>query len=299
MRLIISCLAIALLVLMLMPTPQATADNRAQELIKQARAALGGEAALNGVHGLSLSGKLRRDDKSGEIKLDLLLPDKFKRSETMTLIADIDATFTSALNGDQVWNDSSTSGGSGNVRVNSRSVRPNNDSQAQTARGQQLRMEFARQLLGLFLTSNAAFPLDYTYAGEAEAKDGRADVLDIKGPGGFAVRLFLDKTSHRPLMMKYRGFIPTTTINTSVSQAGNREDMEKIVKDAKEGKGAARSAARPEGDLEVYFSDYRTVNGIMLPHHISKMINGKLGEEWTIKKYTVNPPLTAQDFEKK
>jgi len=299
MRLIISCLAVALVFLTLLPAHEVAADSRAQELIKQARAALGGEEALNAVHGLSLSGKLRRDDKSGDIKLDLLLPDKFKRSETMSLIANIEATFTSALNGNQVWNDSSTSGGDGNVRVNSRSVSPRNDSQTQAARGQQMRQEFARQLVGLLLTSSASFPLDYTYAGEAESKDGRADVLDIKGPEGFAARLFLDKTSHRPLMMKYKGLIPTTTINTSVSQAGNREDMEKIIKEAREGKAGARGGARQEGNLEVYFSDYRSVNGILLPHHITRSSNGKLAEEWTIKKYKINPAFTNQDFEKK
>lgn len=299
MRSIISCLAVALLFLTVLPAGDVTADSRAQELIKQARAALGGEAALQAVHGLSLSGKLRRDDKSGDIKLDLLLPDKFKRSETMSLIANIDATFITALNGSQVWNDSSTSGGDGNVRVNSRSVGPRNDSQAQAARSQQLRQEFARQLVGLLLTASASFPLDYAYAGEAESKDGRADVLDIKGPEGFAARLFLDKTSHRPLMMKYRGLIPTTTINTSVSQAGSREDMEKILKEAREGKAGPRGGARQEGNLEVYFSDYRSVNGILLPHHITRSSNGKLAEEWTIKKYKINPPLTAQDFEKR
>jgi hypothetical protein len=298
-RSIISCMAVALLLLAVMPTQRAAADNRAQELIKQARAALGGEEALNGVHSLSMIGDLRRADRSGDIRLDLMLPDKFKRAETMTLIANIEATFTSALNGDQVWNSSTTNGGDGNVRMNSRSVRPNDDAHGQTARGQQLRMEFARHLIGLLLTSPATFPLDYVYAGEGESKDGRADVIDIKGPEGFAARLFLDKTSHRPLLMRYRGVITTTTINTSVSQAGSREEMEKILKDAKEGKGAGRSAARQEGVQEIYFSDYRQVNGLLLPHHISRTANGKLSEEWTIKKYKINPPLTARDFEKK
>ena len=214
------------------------------------------------------------------------------------MIADIESTFTSALNGDQAWNDSSTSnGGGGSVRVNSRSVRPNDGVQA--ARGQQLRFEYARQLIALFLTSNSAFPVEFTYAGEAQSKEGRADMLDAKGPDGFQVRLFLDKTTHRPLMMKYRGMIPRTTVNTQTAQTRNQEDLEKIIKDAKEGRGQMRGGARQEGDLEVYFSDYRAVNGVMLPHRISKSMNGKLGEEWEVKKYKINPPLTAQDFEKK
>ncbi len=297
MRLIISSLT-TVSVLFILMSVRVAADDRAQELVRQARAAIGGEQALGTVRSLSLVGKLRRDDKSGEIKLDLLLPDKFKKTETISLIADIEATFTSALNGDQAWNDSSTSnGGGGSVRVNSRSVRPADGAQA--TRGQQLRFEYARQLIALFLTSNSAFPVEFTYAGEAQAKDGRADVLDAKGPDGFQARLFLDKATHRPLMMKYRGMIPRTTVNTQTAQTRSQEDLEKIIKDAKEGRGQTRGGARQEGDLDVYFSDYRAVNGIMLPHRISKAINGKMGEEWEIKKYKINPPLTAQDFEKK
>ncbi|HST19748.1 MAG TPA: hypothetical protein VLR90_01415, partial [Blastocatellia bacterium] len=212
MRLIISSLAIVS-VLFISMSVSVEADDRAQELVRQARAAIGGEQALGAVRSLSVVGKLRRDDRSGEIKLDFLLPDKFKKTETITLIADIETTFTGTINGDQAWNDSSTNNsGGGSVRVNSRSVQPAEGAQA--ARGQQLRFEYARQLIALFLTSNSAFPVEFTYAGEAQSKDGRADMLDAKGPDGFQVRLFLDKATHRPLMMKYRGMIPRAVVNT-------------------------------------------------------------------------------------
>jgi hypothetical protein len=299
MRFISLNLALVSTLLIVILAQVATADTRAQELVKQARAALGGEDALNAIRSLSLVGKLRREDRSGEINISFMLPDKFKKSETTSMIADIELTFTSAVNGDQVWTDSSTTGGGGNARVNSRQVRSADNPQAQAARGQQIRSEFARQLISLLLLSPPSFPLEFSYAGEAESKTIRADMLDVKGPGGFHARLFLDKTTHRPLMMKYRGLIPRMSVNTSAAQAGSREDIDKILKDAKEGRGQMRGGGRQEGDIELYFSEYRAVNGVLLPHRITKSFNGKLGEEWGIKRYRINPSLTAQDFEKK
>ncbi|HLG17518.1 MAG TPA: hypothetical protein VJH03_23945 [Blastocatellia bacterium] len=294
MRLMVFSLILVFGLLSTMISSAAAGDDRAQQLLKQTRQALGGEEALNGVKGMSLVGTLRREQRSGEIKVSFLLPDKFKKSETMTLIADIELTFTSALNGDQFWTDSSTSGGGG-AQVNTRGARQGEGPPA--ARAQLMRSEFAREVIGLLLASPASVPVEFTYAGEAEAKDGRADVLDVKGPDGFAARLYLDKTTHRPMMMQYRGVVPRVTVNTTTSQTGSREDVDKILKDAKEGRGQMRQA-RQEGDLATYFSDYRAVDGVMLPHRISKAASGTLIEEWEVKKYKINPSLTARDFEK-
>ena len=62
---------------------------------------------------------------------------------------------------------------------------------------------FARLALGMFAASPAAFPLEFTYAGEAESADGKADVIDVKGEGEFAVRLFVDQQTHLPLMLSW------------------------------------------------------------------------------------------------
>ena len=63
----------------------------AREVIALARAALGGEASLEAVRSLSASGTFRRPlpfggaPTSGELDLELLLPDRLKRTETMGL----------------------------------------------------------------------------------------------------------------------------------------------------------------------------------------------------------------------
>jgi hypothetical protein len=296
MRLMVSILSllIAFGLLGIASTNGAAGDDRAAELVKQARQALGGEDAINKVKSLSLNGNLRRGPRSGEIQLAFLLPDKFKKLETMSLIADIELVLISILNGDQSWTDSSTRGGGGGMNVNSRQMQQGE--QSQEVRTRLMRQEYARDLIGLLLMSPPAVPVEFTYAGEAEAKDARADVLDVKGPDGFAARLYLDKTSHKPLMMQYRGVVPRTAVNTSVAPGGGRPDIDRTVR---EGGGRAGAQARQESDITMYFADYRAVEGISLPHRISKAAGGSLIEEWEIKKYRVNPPVADKDFQKK
>jgi hypothetical protein len=85
-------------------------------------------------------------------------------------------------------------------------VRPGpTDPKAIATQSRALRKEFARQLLSWLLVTPDSLPLEYNYAGEAEVKDGKADAIDVKGPDDFAVRLFLDKQTHRPLLLSYRG----------------------------------------------------------------------------------------------
>ena len=86
------------------------------------------------------------------------------------------------------------------------------DAEAQALRNQ--RADLARFTLAFLLTSPSAMPLEYTYGGEAEAEDGKADVVDAKGPGSFAARLFFDKRTHRPLMLSYRGAAPRMVMQT-------------------------------------------------------------------------------------
>src|SRR5215212_5265568 len=67
-------------------------DTRSEQLLAQARAALGGEKNLSKVQGLTASGTFERDmgdrQLTGDITLDLLLPDKMLRTESMRPMGD-------------------------------------------------------------------------------------------------------------------------------------------------------------------------------------------------------------------
>lgn len=274
---------------------------RAEELLAQARTALGGEAKLKAVQSLSVSGQLRQvigtDDGQeqiqGDIQFDLLLPDKYKRTETTSLgdgMAEI--TRISGINGEQAFLDAHASGGGGMVIV-----RPGpTDPKSLATQSRALRREFARQLLSWLLVTPATLSLEYSYAGEAEVKDSKADAIDVKGPEDFAARLFLDKQTHRPLLLSYRG--PQPRMGMVRRQMGNPEDAEKQRKEIES--QAARQADQPPPmvDIEIYFADYRAEDGILLPHRITRAVNGQFSEEWELKKFKINPPLKADQFKK-
>lgn len=294
-RLLAFMLAVIAAVTLCAMNDQVNADgDRAQEIVKQARAAIGGEK-LESLKSLSATGSYRRvigeREMSGELEFDMLLPDKFLKTETLNPIPGVEVTRYDALNGDQTWMDSKQGGGGGGMVM---IRRPGGDTpQGHATQQQAIRAEFARLLLGWLITTPASLPVEFSYAGEAEAPDGKAYALDVKGPNNFAARLFVDQKTYRPLMLSYKGRAPRMAFNQG-GGGSSPEDIEKRVKEAE-----AAMAAAPEVEMQITFSDYREIEGITLPHHISRAIDGQATEEWEMKKFKLNPAIKPEKFDKK
>jgi len=97
-------------------------------------------------------------------------------------------------------------------------------------------------------------------------------------------------------MLAYRAPQPRAAMVTR-SMRGTHEDLEARAKEAQE--QAERQAANPEmAEVQVYFSDYRAEDGLLLPHRVTRSINGDFSEEWELKKFKINPPLKAESFKK-
>ena len=268
------------------------------ELLAKARKALGGEAKLAEVKSLVATGTFRRNlvdamskepnIMSGEYEISILLPDKFLKEETIALPnGDSGPTLLEALNGEKMWNDT-RSQGPGMIFIR-------NAGGDAAARTQGLRAQFARYLLAWMLSAPANFQLQFTYAGEAEAPDGRADAIDAKGPDNFAARLFLDKESHMPLMLAYRSAGRMSMTRRVMGGGETPPDPHELQKQIEKS-----PVAKPhEVDYQLHLSDYRKVNGIQLPFHLSWTSEGAVTEEFEAKKYVINSPLKADKFEKK
>ena len=189
---------------------------KARQLIAQARAALGGDKLKS----LSVTGDYRRTlgsaEITGEINYELLLPDKMMKTETMNPMPSIEITRIEAINGDDVWEDQQQHGGAGGMVYIRRGPggAGADPKQAQDMARNGVRSDFARLLIGWLLTTPSSFPVEFSFAGEAESPDGKADVLEVKGPSGFAARLFLDQKTHYPLMLTYNGMKPRVITQT-------------------------------------------------------------------------------------
>jgi hypothetical protein len=277
------------------------ADAKAEEILKAARTALGGDDALAKVQSATVTGSSRRimgeREFSSDVTLDLLLPDKFKRTEEMSFgQGGPSVTRVSAVNGTEVWDDGTNRGGGGfMMRMGGPGVpgggpggagrEPTEEERARFKQFQERRMksERARYSLIWFLKSDAPV----TYAGVAEAPDGKADVLEIKPEGAAPMKLFIDQESHKPLMLTYEGVLPRMIIRGQ-GQRPTPEEIEKM-----------RNEPPQQVTYEVHFSEYKNVDGVLLPHLISQSVNGNVSEEFTIEKYKLNAPLKPADFAKK
>ena len=61
---------------------------------------------------------------------------------------------------------------------------------------------------------------------------------------------------------------------------------------------SADELAKPTA-LRMYLRDYKTVNGIKLPHLLIRGTGDQIiTEEWEIKSYKINPTLKADTFKK-
>jgi hypothetical protein len=267
-------------------------DAKAEQLMAQARAAIGGEKNLAAVQGLTASGTYQRTvserQLSGEVTIDVQLPDKLLRTESMSPMGDATIITEQGVNGDKLLRHQRTVNAPPGMVIRMGAA-PAGDAEAQAIRN--ARADLARTVLTFLLTSPASLPLEFSAAGEAESDEGKADIVDVKGAGNFAARIFLDQKSHRPLMLVYRGVAPRVMIQTQQGpppEGGRgRGDMPHD----------AAAAPPPQiVDITLYLDDYKAVGGLMLPHRMARSIDGKPTEEMTFKTIRINPPFKPDTF---
>ena len=266
-------------------------DTKAEQLLAEARAALGKN--LDKVQGLTATGTYQRTmadrQLSGEVTIDLQLPDKMLRTESMSPMGDLMIIVEQGINGEKLLRSQRTVNGPPGAVIRMAPA-PTGDAEAQAIRN--ARAELARFVIAFLLASPASQPLDYAHGGQAESDEGKAEIVDAKGPGNFAARIFLDQKSHRPLMLQYRGIAPRVMIQT---QQGPPPDAAR----GQHGEpGAAVPAPPPPQlvDITLFLDYYKPVDGVLLPHHISRSIDGKPTEEMTFKTIKINPAFKAETF---
>jgi hypothetical protein len=265
-------------------------DAKAEQLMAQARAALGGEKNLSKVEGLTATGTYQRTmadrQVGGDVTIDLQLPDKLLRTESMSPMGDILIVTGQGLNGDRLLRNQRTLNGPPGVVIRTPSA-PTGDAEVQAVRN--ARADLARTALAFLLASPASLPLEFSAGGEAESDGGKADIVEAKGAGNFAARILLDQNTHRPLMLIYRGVAPRMVIQTQQGPAPER------------GRGGPThdmpDAPAPQSvDITLYLDDYKAVDGVMLPHHMARSVDGKPTEETTFKTIKLNPAFKPDTF---
>jgi hypothetical protein len=185
------------------------------------------------------------------------------------------------------------------------------------ARVTTIKQDFVKLTLGMFAASFASYPLTFARAGQAEAPQGTADVIDVKGVGTFALKFFISSQTHLPIMVSWT--MPATNIvlmapgqpapenlapGSVVVQApappgptAAKEEQGKYAKDLQELRKKALAGAKPV-EYRIYYSDYRDVgNGLKFPFRLRRAIAGETVEETNFDEFKVNARIDPRRFE--
>jgi hypothetical protein len=279
---------------------------RGAALLAEARKAVGGEERLRGVKTLDVRGDFKRlagqTTIEGQLQVRVELPDKLRRDEDLSPPGGGPAIVrTEVLNGSTVWDEAPggrggmfvfRGGGAGGGRggAGRGDAQPGgraqiDPAQLEEAQRRARQTELARFMLMWLLAADG----EVAWIGTAEAPDGKADVLEIIPAAGPPLRLFLDAASHMPLMITWQGAAPQLIV---AGRRGGRGDGPEPPAAGGRGRGGAPAT------LQITLGEYKAVNGIKLPHLITRGANDMTIEEWTIDSYRINPSFRAEVFVK-
>jgi len=226
----------------------------AASVLEPAREALGGNSNLAAVKSFLATGRMRqlRGDNLVPIEFEIAceLPDKYARRDEFP--AQDLPPVVNGFRGDEAIGPSKTT-----------------------------REEFARLMLGAFAAAPPAFPMKFVYAAEAEAPEGKADVLDLSGPANFAARFVVQRETHLPVMLMWQAAGPAGRGVRGAAPAA-----------------PGRAAAPASAEHRLYYADYRAVNGgVKWPFRIRHAVAGATIEEMTFDRVSVNVKIDPKKFE--
>jgi hypothetical protein len=179
------------------------------------------------------------------------------------------------------------------------------------------KQDFARLTLGMFAGSFAGYPLTFTRVGQAEAPQGKADVIEVKADKdpSFTVRFFINSQTHQPIMLSWQQ-PPTNVIVTVPGQkppanvaAGTlvvegppapaatapKEEVDKYAKDVKELQTKNRAKLV---EHRLYYLDYRDAgNGVTFPFLLRRAIGPDTIEETRFDNFRFNSRIDPRKFE--
>lgn len=145
--------------------------------------------------------------------------------------------------------------------------------------------EMLRTTLGLLMTAPEGIDVSYKYEGEQTVDGYPANVIFVEAPGT-SFKLFLDASTNLPRMISFTGHNAVFLRKTHNEEISKEELIEMKMK-----------AAIPV-EHQIRFSDFRSVDGLMLPYRWSESVGGRQTQIIDVSTYEINPPNIADKFGK-
>jgi hypothetical protein len=182
-------------------------DPAANVVLAATREALGGDKKLSAVKTIVATGRTRQVRGENlvpiEFEIAIELPDKYVRKDEIPA-QESDPT-TVGFNGEELIQfpvpappTTMPQRAGGPPAPTAASLEA-----ARKTRLVNVKQDFARLTLGMFAGSFPSFPMTFSYVAKAEAPQGKADVLEVKGPANFTARLFVNAETHLPVMVTW------------------------------------------------------------------------------------------------
>jgi len=289
-----------------LPAQNAT-DPAATVVLNAAREALGGEKKLAAVKTIVATGRTRQVRGENlvpiEFEIAIELPDKYVRKDEIP--AQESEPTTVGFNGSALIQLPEPAAGGPPQRAGAPAPTPAQLETARTTRLSTVKQDFARLALGMFAGSFSSFPLTFSYVAKAEAPQGKADVLEVKGPANFSARLFVNADTHLPIMVSWvppappqRGGRPG---GPGGADAGRGGPPGRGAPPPPPGQSAApgRGPASPPPETRIYYADYRDVNGMQFPFRLRRAVGADTVEETTFDVFKINGKIDPKRFEVK
>jgi hypothetical protein len=303
------------------PAPSPAAIERANLILAATRQALGGEK-LAAIRTLTMSGRTRRVRGNNlvpiEFEISLELPNKYLRRDESPF-EEADPTSV-GFNGDELIQAPAPAMPQLAARPAARpggpapaAPTPEQLAAQRRSRVMTIKQDFVRMALGMFADSFATYPLTFAWAAVAEAPQGKADALDVRGANNFLMRFFINSQTRQPIMVSWT-LPPTNVIVTVPGQpapptvapgavvvtgpAAPLATATQAEKDAyaKEVLAIRQKAQATPVEHRVYYADYRDVDGVQLPFRFRRAIGPDTTEETTVDRYRINQKIAPERF---
>jgi hypothetical protein len=302
------------------PLTQAAID-KAAPILAAARQALGGDK-LAAIRTLSARGQTRRVRGNNLVpilfEMDLELPDKYLRKDESP--AENSDPTSLGFNGNALLQvpppaalPAAPPTRAGAPPVPEAALDAARVARIRNSSVDRVKQDFVRFALGMFAQSFDTYPLTFGYAAQAQAPQGTADVLDVRGADGFALRFLIQSDTHMPVMVSWT--LPPTSVVVAVTgqaapatvapgavvvtapapppASAPQEQKDQYAKDVL---ALRQKAQATPVEHRIYFADYRDVDGVKLPFRLRRAIGTDTTEETTFDRFQINPRIAAQKF---
>jgi hypothetical protein len=282
----------------------------ATKVLADMRAAIGGAARVAAVKtftatGTTLTPTGGAKEVTSQAQYSMSLPDQFLARTMISYVLPGYVYRTAGFNGNTLISGIEASPYSPDSRVTVRTIGmiwPADGLTAEQRAAQErnamrfARHEFARLALGMFGSSYEAFPLQFSYAGQQSVEGVRAHVIRAAGADDFEARFLLDTTTGLPVMMTWDDLPPwAATSSVRNASAGEAAVLRQI--EAQTAQWDRNEAALTPVEHRITYSNFKTVDGLNLPHTLTRTVAGKLKDTTTFDTIQINSRTEETRFD--